>query len=151
MDRKVLLIAVVAVVAIGIVAGVLLSGAGRTGSLAGTIVPDQGGCVGSQLEAKYHVGVLKTTVWGTLKNLDGTPIPNQWVYVRQCTTYRCDAFSDAALSVQTDANGRFEVSRSNGGTAPLTLDIEVEYEFGVINGTIACGNTATAERSPTPP
>ncbi len=139
---------VVAVVAIGFVAGVWLSGAGQVGPLTGSIVPGQGGCVGSQLDAKYHPGVLKTTVWGTLKNLDGTPIPDKWVYVRQCGRGYCDFFSYDSPSVKTDASGRFQVTKSTGGTT--ALDIEVTLDPRINTGNY-CANYATARYSLTGP
>jgi hypothetical protein len=148
MNRKVFLIAVVAVVAIGIVAGVLLSGAGRTGPLAGAIVPDQGGCVGSQLDAKYHRGVLKTTVWGTLRNLDGTPMPGEWVYVYECGRSTCNFF--VGYPLQTDADGRFQVTKPTGGVS-APFDISVLFEYGVVNGMPCCKNWATAKYSMTGP
>lgn len=147
MDRKVLLVTVVAVVAIGIVGGVWLSGAGRTGGLEGSIVPDDGTCVGSQLDAKIHPGVLKTTVWGTLRRLDGTPMPGQWVTVYQCDRSTCDFFVGNPL--QTDADGRFQVTKSSGSSA--SLDVRVAFEYGVDNGRPCCDNWATAQYSMTGP
>jgi hypothetical protein len=148
MNQKTLLIAVVAVVAIGIVVGVWLSGADRTGPLAGSIVPEQtGGCQGSQLDAKYHPAPLRTTVWGTLRNLDGTPIPDQSLTIYQCGGGACDFFVD--YPVKTDASGRFQVTKSTGGST--ALDIEVSFRYGVSNGRPYCPNTAKAAYSMTGP
>jgi hypothetical protein len=106
-------------------------------------------CTDSQLTAKYHPGLLKTTVWGYLKNLDGTPLPNQWVYVYACSPNFCDWLFPSQGLVPTDANGRFEVSGKTGGT--MSLDIEILYEYGYANGQSYCEKWAKAQYSATGP
>ncbi len=104
-------------------------------------------CTDSLLTAKYH-GLLQTTVWGYLKNLDGTPLPNQWVYVYKCNLGFCDYLFPSQGYVPTDANGRFLVSGKTGGV--ISLDIEILYEHGYVNG-FYCDKWTKASYSVTAP
>ncbi len=106
------------------------------------------GCTDSLLKAYFHTGLLKTTVWGSLKNLDGTPLPNQWVYVYRCGSTFCDYLFPNEGLIPTDAEGNFLVSgRSNS----LSLTIEVFYQYGYANGQSYCEKQVRAQYSGTAP
>lgn len=123
MNRKGLLIAVVAVAAIGIVAGAVLAGAGQSGSLAGTIAPGP-----PVLTAKYHGGLLVTTVWGTFKTAGGDPLPGQ-----PLTIERYERSADEWQvwdQTTTGADGTYKV-KLGGATARAP---RVEYPGGSYNG-----------------
>jgi hypothetical protein len=108
MNQKVLYVAIVAVVAIVIVIGVWVSGAGQSGPLAGTINPppivttltltaeDDPVCGGG-------VAYRQIQFSGTLTG-DGAPIP-----VRPVTIYNAEG-PTAIVTLNTDVNGTFSTS-----------------------------------------
>ena len=128
MNQKNLYIAIIVVVAVGIILGLWLSGAGQSGPLSGEV----NYCVGTQLKADCYLGMVRTEIWGTLKTSSGTPLPNQilkvWWYEESSDTWWY------WFDMTTGADGTFKVTKSDAVTYPP----RIIYENGEINGIRYC-------------
>jgi len=106
-------------------------------------------CEDSVLTAKYHPGLFKTTVWGSLKKTDGTPLANQWLYIYRCSMGVCEWIFSSGSYVPTASDGDYLTSGKTGSSA--SLDVEVNYEYGYAGGTFYCEKWTKASYSASAP
>lgn len=109
MNRKHLLIAIAAIVVAGIAVGLLLSGAGRTGSLSGTLGLESTSVNLSIRDCwETNAGELGWYVRGCLVTDSGNPVPNRPVtlYTEVCRNGGCTLGSSETV---TNAAGWFYV------------------------------------------
>ncbi|WMW25630.1 hypothetical protein RE474_02595 [Methanolobus sediminis] len=82
-----------------------------------------------QLTAKCHIGLFQTSVWGTLTDSNGNPLPGQTIrvegYVKKTDTW------SVWYSIETDAYGTFK--KTKFGTPDSLL---VRYQGGEYDGTL---------------
>lgn len=99
-----------------------------------------GNCIIPQLTAKAHAGIFKTTVWGTLTDPSGNPLPYQ--------TLRVDGYDKWKKTwmtwywVETDVDGTFKQIKAGSPDS-----IIVTYEGGEFNGTTYCSTWVHASES----
>jgi hypothetical protein len=141
MNQKNLYIAIIVVVAIIVVMGLWLSGAGQTGPLAGSI-----GCEDVTLTADCYTPVTHTTVWGTLKTSSGTVLPNQHLVIEEVDSvdYNGNPVS-WKLWGETDTRSDGKFWAEGGG---VTLRPRVIYNGGDYNGVIYCSASVVCHYVP---
>ncbi|WP_440951766.1 carboxypeptidase-like regulatory domain-containing protein [Methanococcoides sp. FTZ1] len=95
-------------------------------------------CYTPQFTVKCYVGLLRSTVWGTLTDSSGNPLPDQLI-----TVFWYDKKTDtweAWFSVTTDTDGAFKVTSS---LTPKNGVKAISYE-GEYDGTTYCDTWAYA-------
>jgi hypothetical protein len=137
MNQKILLAAIVAVVAAAVVIGLWISGAWQAGPLAGSIGDT---CVPTTITSDCYHGMFRTVVWGTLKTSSGTPLPNQHLLLLQADRYD-DSGNPVAWEAwkETDTGSDGKFGKVEGEA--LYYRPIVVYNGGSYNGVSYCNTS----------
>ncbi|MEN6517929.1 MAG: hypothetical protein ABFC38_07015 [Methanospirillum sp.] len=128
MNRNTLLIAIAAIVMVGIAIGVMLSGAGQTGSLSGSIgaTPTTFTLNVSTCSVPTPAGNVNFTLSGELRDSGGNPVAGQaiWLSLSSCSNGACAA-TPSTESAVTGQDGGFSFVKSE----PPTRNYNAETTF----------------------